>query len=149
MVKKQYTLTDKQKKYIKNRRAGLNKYQSAINAGYSKNTAINAKKDLDQPLKKRGLQSVLEELGVTDKYLIRKAKQGLNAKKIVTSHTEPDYKFPDYNIRHKYLETALRLRGYGKDYGIKINIDQRKAYVRLPERKQEINSNKQKASKGT
>ena len=48
--------------------------------------------------------------GISDTYLLRKVKQGLNSKKFILSHTEPDKVVPDMPTRHKYLETALKLK---------------------------------------
>jgi len=52
----------------------------------------------------------LEGIGITDVKLATKLNEGLEAHKIVTSHTEPDRIIPDMPTRHKYLETALKLK---------------------------------------
>lgn len=43
--------------------------------------------------------------------LIEIVLEGLEATKIKSSVTEPDRVVPDYQVRHKFLETALRLKG--------------------------------------
>jgi hypothetical protein len=45
-----------------------------------------------------------------DSELIRITKMGLYATKIKTSLTEPDVEVPDIPTRHKFLDTALKLK---------------------------------------
>ena len=52
----------------------------------------------------------LEASGITDKLLTDKINEGLESTKIITSHTEPDREVSDMPTRHKYLETALKLK---------------------------------------
>lgn len=52
----------------------------------------------------------LEEAGITDVLLQKKIIEGLEADRVKTSLTEPDKVVPDYPTRHKYLETALKLK---------------------------------------
>jgi hypothetical protein len=58
-----------------------------------------------------GFQLALQEAGVDDQRLARVIHEGLNA-------TRPDNKsgnpIEDYAVRHKYLETSLRLKGFVK-----------------------------------
>lgn len=64
----------------------------------------------------------MEESGISDAYLMRKVKQGLNSKRLFSSHTEPDKMVADMPTRHKYLETALKLKRRLSDAPI-INSD--------------------------
>lgn len=61
-------------------------------------------------LSKLDYTEFLEEGGITDDLLKRKIAEGLDATKIKTSLTEPDKIENDFAIRHKYLETALKLK---------------------------------------
>lgn len=61
-------------------------------------------------LRKLDFAMLMEEGGITDKKLKEKLVDGLESTKIKTSLTEPDREVPDYATRHKYLETALKLK---------------------------------------
>jgi hypothetical protein len=70
-------------------------------------------------LKKLDYSSFLEEAGITDKLLQEKIMEGLEANKTVSavktnkeaSAAETDFiDVPDFLARHKYLETALKLK---------------------------------------
>jgi len=43
--------------------------------------------------------------------LLWKIREGLEATKTHSSHTEPDREVPDWHARHKYLQTALEIQG--------------------------------------
>ena len=78
----------------------------------------------------------LESVGVTDGYLAGKTKEGLEAdKQIVTGEEVLDR--PDYAIRHKYLETAYKLKGKLQPAGVTVNQDNRRVVVALPSVKTE------------
>lgn len=73
-------------------------------AGYSAVTARNPKKLTSSS----GFMLLLEQAGVTDAKLSRVLNEGLNAKR---NHK------PDHAIRHKFLETGLKLKGHLKKDG--------------------------------
>ena len=88
--------------------------EAALEAGYSKNTAINARRDiLEQP----GTLSLIEEFGVTasqvlnNELILNSIKGLLLAEKIDHSHTEPDRVIPDWDARDKGVKHALAVRG--------------------------------------
>lgn len=68
-------------------------------------------------LRKLEFTEVLEESGLTDAKLVGALKEGLEADKIKVSFTEPDRIIPDYLTRHRYLVTALKLKGRLSDKG--------------------------------
>lgn len=78
-----------------------------IASGYSKNTAKTPSKLTDSD----GFKELMIGMGIDDTKLLNVLNDGLNAMKIVTSHTEPDRDIPDHPTRHKFLETGLKLRG--------------------------------------
>lgn len=78
------------------------------NVGYSKATAIKP----SQVTRSKGFKELVEELGIDDKKLIQVLYDGLEAKKVVTSHTEPDREYPDHPTRHRFLETGLKIKGH-------------------------------------
>lgn len=70
-------------------------------------------------LKKLDISSALEEAGITDQKLLKKLDEGLEAQRIIsavnthkqaTGITTDFIEVPDHAVRHKYLETALKLK---------------------------------------
>lgn len=70
-------------------------------------------------LKKLDISSALEEAGITDQKLLKKLDEGLEAQRVIsavntkkqaTGATTDFIEVPDYTVRHKYLETALKLK---------------------------------------
>lgn len=65
--------------------------------------------------KSKGFQQLLEDAGVTDEKLAEVMNEGLSATKAVVMGTKSEESFvdiqPDYAIRHKYLETSLKVKG--------------------------------------
>lgn len=98
----------RRKLYRQYRLSGLCIYDSAIKAGYSRNTAYAQGKRLDRV---GNIRQTLEVMGVTDDVLVDKMRQGMEAERAIvcdkTIHHEPDY-----HTRHKYVETALKLKGH-------------------------------------
>lgn len=90
-----------------------------LEVGYSPGMAKN-------PLhitKSKGFIQILEEAGVTDDRLSRVLEEGLNATRTVIVRDKAATKeeseasafadeVPDYAIRHKYLETAIKVKGH-------------------------------------
>jgi hypothetical protein len=90
-------------------------------AGYSDSTAQRS----TQVIQSEGFQAVLEMAGISDKRLAATINDGLDAQNYLKTErvegigknrlkTEEIITIPDLNTRHKYLETSLRLKGYGK-----------------------------------
>lgn len=55
------------------------------------------------------LALVLEARNLGWDRVLKKIDTGLEATKIVTSHTEPDYEAPDWGNQHKYMTTLVGL----------------------------------------
>ena len=73
----------------------------------------------NENLTKLDYQEFMEIAGVTDELLQRKLIEGLDANKVVSakitskeanSQTDDFIDVPDYQTRHKYLETSLKLK---------------------------------------
>ncbi len=109
-----YKVSIKARKYISNKISGMSDYQAAIKAGYSRNTAVAAKQNIENPSVQRMLNELMERHGLTDEYLIDKLVDGLSKPVKVSVSGFGVTKCPDYALRHKYLETALKLKGYGQ-----------------------------------
>ena len=106
------------KKILENK--GMAVSRAMIEAGYPKTTAKNPQ----QLTESKSWKELLAEY-LPDKLLIEKNEEGLNATK-----KEDRKKVPDYYIRHRYLETALKIKGkltesYGDGKaGISVNVIQ-------------------------
>lgn len=65
----------------------------------------------------QGFIELLEKAGVTDDKLAKVLDEGLTASRAVVMGKDSGDSFvdiqPDHAVRHKYLETGLRLKGYG------------------------------------
>lgn len=108
----------RQQKYKEYRLQGFSKYASAIKAGYSRNTAINATKNIER---RCNFDQLLEVQGLTDIELAKHAKEGLNATKLQSINFK-SIERPDWFARHKYLETILKLQGKLKDKGVDVKV---------------------------
>ncbi len=79
-------------------------------AGYSDAMIKNPQK----VTRSKGFKEILENMGLDDKALAKTLKEGLNATKVIVRNNKnpSSNKIPDYAIRHRYLETALEIKGY-------------------------------------
>lgn len=91
---------------------GGNMASAMRKAGYSDAMIKNPQK----VTRSKGFKEILENIGLDDKSLAKALKEGLNASKtIMIKRRNGDIKFinvPDHNNRHRFLETALELKGY-------------------------------------
>lgn len=102
-------------------------------AGYSKHTASKP----SNMTRSQGFMALMDKMGISDKKLAEKLEEGLDATRAVVMGSKEDSFVdiqPDFQVRHKYLETGLRLKGLGKE-APSINIgfhmksdEQRKVY---------------------
>lgn len=76
-------------------------------AGYAHGMVVNPK-DLTES---RGWKELMNEY-LPDKTLLQVHKEGLAAMRTITSPTEPDHEVEDHPTRHKFLETAYKLKKY-------------------------------------
>ena len=106
---------------------GMSQYNAARSAGYSHNTANKAHRIEERVVGvKGGINEELEQIGLTDKVLSEHARAGLNATRtqscdVYVSASGDNYELnensndfievPDWNARHKYLQTILKLKG--------------------------------------
>ena len=72
--------------------------------GYTENSS----KQPSSIIKTKTFQQLMDKAGITTEVLSNKLYEGLNATKIAG---KSDIEHPDYATRHRYLETALRLKG--------------------------------------
>jgi len=112
------TLTIKQRKWLKLYLENGNATESAMQV-YDCQDRNSASQIGWENLRKLDYEDFMEESGITDKLLQEKILEGLDANrtvsaKIITkgadSQTDDFIDVPDYMARHKYLETALKLK---------------------------------------
>lgn len=113
-------LTKKQKVFVKEYAKTENGTQAALKAydtkDYSTAGAI-ASENLNKPKVIQALKSIADQ--IPDELLVKVHLEGLNA----TSGTG-DKTQPDYGVRHKYLDTAHKLKGtYAPDKSINLNVE--------------------------
>ena len=118
-------------KYKKNRLAGMNQYNAARAAGYSHNTARRA--CVIEKSAKLSMVDAFEQAGVTDKFLIEYAMEGLKATKLFGKDADVH---EDWTSRHRFFETILKMTDRLKDkvehFGLpetQINVYPSKTFV--------------------
>lgn len=87
----------------------MNIYNAARAAGYSEAYAKNSK---PERVVKEGLANAFERAGFTDKFIVEYINEALDATK---APTENSPEWADWQARHKFLETALKLTERLKD----------------------------------
>lgn len=102
-------ISARQKKLAKGIASGKSIAQAGREAGYSHGQSAH------QALTRAPIQAYLHDLmdkhGLTDDFLLNELKDGFTSTKIHGS--DDDYiEIPDRGVRHKYLETSLRLKRY-------------------------------------
>ena len=111
-------LTIKQRKWLKLYLELGNATEAAMQTYDCKNRNSAAQVGYEN-LRKLDYEEFMEEAGITDKLLQEKILQGLEATKVVSarmtskdadSNTDDFIDIEDYMVRHKYLETALKLK---------------------------------------
>ena len=104
------------KAYIKN---NVNATATARELGISPMAVIE---NVDSALGRIVLSKMAQELenvGITDAYIAKKVRKGLNAKQVHRARYDKDGNevvarevTPDFNAQHKYLDTTLKIKGH-------------------------------------
>lgn len=104
--KQKRKLTKKQKAWLKFYIESGDATDAALRAYRCKNKQVAS--NMGSQLRKAlAVDELLEESGVTDIEITLKLKEGLKATKLTKTGAE----MPDYDVRHKYMTTALQLKG--------------------------------------
>ena len=107
--------TVKQKKAIDNLVAfGGNVTKAMLEADYSSNTAHTPQKLTES----KAFKEWLEEAELTDEELANLIKEGAHATKTIVMGKKEDSFVdiqPDHLVRHKFIETSLKLKGHLND----------------------------------
>jgi hypothetical protein len=119
--------TDRQKAFLKNRLAGLNKRQAAIQAGYAVSTAsIMAKKLTDRLSCCQAFIEEMQRQGLTIEAIVGEIKRGM------TEPVHPNHPdFPDNFNRRAYADMAIRLYGGYAPTKVNVKKDSREEYFRV------------------
>jgi len=110
-------LTLKQRKWMKVYIQCGNATEAAMQV-YNCKDRNSAKQIGFENLAKLNYTEFLEEGGITDELLRKKIEEGMDANRVISARTmgKADEKtddfidVPDFMVRHKYLETALKLK---------------------------------------
>lgn len=98
---------------------GMTATDAMIAAGYSRSTSISRPHSvLEKSRVKEALREAMERQGLTTEQLAKTLHRGLNAKRvqrILVKDTVRQFTDIDHATRHRYLETACRLRGEEPD----------------------------------
>jgi hypothetical protein len=117
-MKKGDNLTLKQRKWMKVYIQCGNATEAAMQV-YNCKDRNSAKQIGFENLAKLNYTEFLEEGGITDELLRKKIEEGMDANRVIsavntgkqaTGATADFIDVPDFAIRHKYLETALKLK---------------------------------------
>ncbi|MFZ5990135.1 MAG: hypothetical protein ACOYWZ_23825 [Bacillota bacterium] len=123
--RKRQTLTPREKRLLKFLPTANSISEAMRKAGYSE-SVVNSGERL-RLLQKVTIQEKMRELGLTDECFLNTLKEGLQAKKVISamvvapsgegmkdanSMTRDFVEVDDYDCRHKYLVTGLRLHGH-------------------------------------
>jgi phage terminase small subunit len=144
-------LKPKQKKFVKEYiKNGGNGTQAVIDAGYKvkdrKVAGVVSAENLAKPSIAKVVKSLSEAF--TDKELIKVHKEGLQASKKIFKNNNESGEVelvgdePDYPTRHKYLETAYKLKGSfapEKSVNLNINSDSPEQMARLKDIAKKLN----------
>ena len=122
-------LNIRERKFIKAVVSGETPTEAMRIAGYKETTArfkSGAKLTKVMPT----IQQLMEKRGLTDDYLLQVAEEGLKATKVISANiiaksgesmadansmTKDFIDVEDYAVRHKYLETSLKVKGHMKE----------------------------------
>lgn len=100
---------------------GGNVSKAMLDAGYSPATAKTPQKLTES----KAFEQELEELGGSNRTMAEVLVEGLKANKTIVMGKDSNESFvdiqPDYMARHKYLETALRVKGIGQKSDVTSN----------------------------
>jgi len=116
-------MTERQRKYRKNRLAGMTQYNASRCAGYSESYSLKACKIENRLSVKVATQDELERAGLTGKYLAKKLKALTDAGTTRIQEGETIV-IPDNASRLKALELVYKLTGHLSSVQTAIQVNQ-------------------------
>ena len=101
-------LNARQQAYKKNRLIGMSKYNAARRAGYSHNTAVNVKANIENRI---NFNDVMEQAGLTDQKIAETVADCLDAERAVVCYKEI-HEFPDNMARLEAAKLVMKIKGH-------------------------------------
>lgn len=115
-------LTMKQRKFVNEVAQTGNGTQAALKV-YDTDDYMTAANIASENLNKPKIINAIQE-ALPDELLAQVHLEGLNAFRSVTQGEGDVDEYPDYAVRHKYLDSAYKLKGlYAADKHININVE--------------------------
>ena len=111
-------LTGKERTIVKALTQGKEDKEALKIAGYSPSYIKNeGKKLIEKPVIQSTLNIIMENSGITDEFMMGRLKEGMDAKKQIAIKDLDEgektvIEVDDLGMRHKYLETGLKLKGH-------------------------------------
>jgi hypothetical protein len=99
-------LKPKHRAFIRNLMSGKGINESGLAAGFGRRTGYDL---MRKPAIRSELARQLEEVGVTDTYIAKKVKQGLNAKTV--PQKENGKRYDDQFVRKQWADIAIKVKG--------------------------------------
>ena len=134
-IKPEIHLSVRQLQYIALINQGKTKHDAARLSGYSENT-VPTHLEKSSNLRKALLTS-MELNGLNSEYLGKKIMEGVNAQKTFFStykgSIQEERKIPDNETQHKYVKTALEIRGDLQENQTQVSI----GLIEIPTRQSE------------
>jgi len=109
--------------------------EAMIKAGFSKTTAHSqAKRTVERSVIQTPIMQALEKAGISDDHLADKIKNGLDCTKVIsatvihkdnngkTEQIDDFIEVPDNPTQHRYVDTALKLKGAFPDPKIDVTV---------------------------
>jgi len=105
-------LTVLERKAVEGLLEGKSQTQAMLDAGYSEGMAQKQqKKVFSRERVRTAIVAAMEDMGIDVEMLTQVLRDGLSADRVIGSKLGDMMSLPDHGIRHKFLLTALELRG--------------------------------------
>ncbi len=117
-------LTRKQRGFVKDYVETGNGTQSALK-NYDTKDYMTANQIAVENLQKPAIQNAIKSIAeqIPDELLVQVHLEGLNASRTIKTEDDEIVE-PDYAVRHKYLDTAHKLKGtYAPDRSLNLNVN--------------------------
>jgi hypothetical protein len=116
-LRKMVKLSPLERKAVEGVLQGKSQTQAMLDAGYSEGMSHKQQKRVFERDRVQGaIVAAMEDMGVDVERLVMVLRDGLGAERVMVSKNGGRLSTPDHAVRHKFLQTALELRG---DYPVK------------------------------
>ena len=123
--KKPRPLTGREKKYVKLRAEGCKVGESSLRAGFATpqyGTYLKAQEHIQS-----AIQQAISDAGLTDELIAKRLREGVDATKLEVKKKGKKFIIkttPDFNVRHRYIETTMKAKGSLAQEGAKVHNQQ-------------------------